>query len=81
LGARVSVYTLGGRKLVQQVDGGNGHSGKSSPDLLFGLGNERGRVRVAFDWRDREGVARHYETSLMPCWHTALLGNSKNEHD
>ncbi len=77
LGARVTVYLPDGRKLVQQVDGGNGHSGKSSPDLHFGLGSVGRRgLRVAFDWRDRSGTVRHEEADLAPGWHTVLLGSS-----
>ncbi len=45
----------GGRTLVAQVDGGNGHSGKRAPELHFGLGEARdASVEVA--WRDRGGV-------------------------
>lgn len=76
LGARVTVYLPDGRKLVQQVDGGNGHSGKSSPDLHFGLGKVSApSLRVAFDWRDRHGSVRHHEANLAPGWHTVLLGS------
>jgi hypothetical protein len=76
LGARVTVYLPDGRMLVEQVDGANGHSGKSSPDLLFGLGSiEHRSLRVAFDWRDGHGVVRHQETGLMPGWHTVYLGS------
>ena len=76
LGARVTVYLPDGARLVKSVDGGNGHSGKSSPDLHFGLGTlGRQSVRVVFDWRDRGGVVRHWETKLMPGWHTVLLGS------
>jgi enediyne biosynthesis protein E4 len=77
LGTRVTVYLPDGRKLVQQVDGGNGHSGKSSPDLHFGLGAVgRRNLRVAFDWRDRNGTVRHEDADLAPGWHTVLLGSS-----
>lgn len=76
LGARVTVYLPDGRKLVEQVDGGNGHSGKSSPDLHFGLGAiGRRNLRVVFDWRDGKGIVRRQEASLMPGWHTVLLGS------
>jgi hypothetical protein len=78
LGARVTVYLPDGRKLVEQVDGGNGHSGKSSPDLHFGLGAvEAADLRVAFDWRDRRGIVRHQEAIVTPGWHTVLLGSSE----
>jgi enediyne biosynthesis protein E4 len=77
IGARATVYLPSGRKLIQQVDGGNGHSGKSSPDLHFGLGVAGPQnLRVAIDWRDRKGMIRHMETSLTPGWHTVLLGSA-----
>jgi hypothetical protein len=78
LGARVTVYLPDGRKLVQQVDGGNGHSGKSSPDLHFGLGRVgKSSLRVVFDWRDQKGIIRREEASLVPGWHTVLLGSER----
>ncbi|HEY4084184.1 MAG TPA: ASPIC/UnbV domain-containing protein [Burkholderiaceae bacterium] len=42
-----------GRVLTQQVDGGNGHSGKRSADLLFGLGGLKGAQIDSIDllWR------------------------------
>ena len=73
-GARVTVYLADGRKLVKEVDGGNGHSGKNSPDVHFGLGAvDQYPLHVAFDWRDRQGTARHYDTNLLPGWHTVQL--------
>ena len=78
LGARATVYLPDGQKLVKQVDGGNGHSGKSSPDLHFGLGAlEHQALRVAFDWRDRQGRIRHQEARLAPGWHTVILGSAE----
>jgi hypothetical protein len=77
-GARVTVYLPDGRRLTQQVDGGNGHSGKSSPDLHFGLGKVgHSSLHVLFDWRDQEGIVRHQEASLAPGWHTVLLGSAQ----
>jgi hypothetical protein len=59
---------------VKEVDGGNGHSGKSSPDIHFGLGAlGQHPLQVAIDWRDRQGRVRHYDASLMPGWHTVQL--------
>lgn len=76
LGARVTVYLSDAKRLVKQVDGGNGHSGKSSPDVHFGLGAlDRQALRVAFDWRDRDGQTRHQEARLTPGWHTVILGS------
>lgn len=42
-----------GRVLSQQVDGGNGHSGKRSPDLHFGLGalGDTRITSIEFEWR------------------------------
>jgi hypothetical protein len=74
IGARVTVQLPDGRKLVKEVDGGNGHSGKSSPDVHFGLGVVDQRpLHVAFDWRDRHGIVHHQDTNLMPGWHTVQL--------
>jgi hypothetical protein len=82
IGAQAIVHLPGGRKLVQQVDGGNGHSGKSSPDLYFGLGPLGHReVSVSLAWRDRNGSIQHDETVLSPGWHTLILGTGSNEHN
>ena len=82
IGARATVHLPNGRMLVEQVDGGNGHSGKSSADLHFGLGAiGRQVLPVSFDWRDHNGVVRHYETMLAPGWHTVFLGTISNEHN
>jgi hypothetical protein len=79
-GARVTVYLPDGRKLVKEVDGGNGHSGKSSPDVHFGLGVVDQRLlHVAFDWRDRHGTVRHHDANLMPGWHTVQLAGLEND--
>jgi len=76
IGTRVTVYLLDGRKLVKEVDGGNGHSGKSSPDVHFGLGTvDQRSLHVAFDWRDRRGTVRHHDAYLMPGWHTVQLAS------
>ncbi len=81
IGARVTVYLPDGRKLVKEVDGGNGHSGKSSPDVHFGLGEVGERsFRVEFDWRDRRGRVRHDEANLMSGWHTVQLASPENDY-
>jgi hypothetical protein len=67
---------------VQQVDGGNGHSGKSSTDLHFGLGAiGQQDLPVSLVWRDRNGAIQHYDTTLAPGWHTVFLGTTPNEHN
>jgi len=79
IGASVSVRRIDGRLLVAQVDGGNGHSGKRSPDVYFGLGDAAGDhpLPVELAWRDRSGQAQHTELSLAPGWHTLILGVSR----
>lgn len=39
LGAVVEVFLPNGKTLIAQVDGGNGHSGKRSNEIHFGLGD------------------------------------------
>ncbi|HEV2863505.1 MAG TPA: CRTAC1 family protein [Pyrinomonadaceae bacterium] len=76
VGASVTVTLPDGRHLTRQVDGGNGHSGKRSQDLHFGLGETRGPVAVRVDWRDSSGQVRREYLKLRPGWHTLLLGRS-----
>jgi len=82
IGTRATVRLPDGRRLVQQVDGGNGHSGKSSTDLHFGLGAiGQQDLPVSLVWRDRNGAIQHYDTTLAPGWHTVFLGTTPNEHN
>lgn len=74
VGASVTVTRPDGRVLTRQVDGGNGHSGKRGPDLLFGLGETRGPVDVRVDWRDPEGRVRRQYFKLEQGWYTLILG-------
>jgi len=77
VGAVVSVTLPSGRVLTRQVDGGNGHSGKRSPDLHFGLGEVSGRpVQVKIDWRDRFGRVQHKVLRVNAGWYTVLLGSN-----
>jgi hypothetical protein len=75
-GAAATVRLPDGRRLVAQVDGGNGHSGKRSPDLHFGLGHlsQVARVEVDLRWRDPDGRVHQQTLSLRAGWHTVLLG-------
>ena len=47
IGAWASIRLPSGKLLVEQVDGGNGHSGKSSFELHFGLGSQPAALEVA----------------------------------
>ena len=76
VGAMVSVTLPGGRVLTRQVDGGNGHSGKRTSDLHFGLGKVSGTVQIKIDWRDRYGRVQHKVLRVNPGWHTVLLGSN-----
>jgi hypothetical protein len=80
IGAEARVSLAGRAPLVQQVDGGNGHSGKRSPDLQFGLGQLAGNqlVTVELRWRDAQGTLRSETIQLSPGgWYTILLGREK----
>src|SRR5215217_5286445 len=68
IGAEARVFLAGRAPLVQQVDGGNGHSGKRSPDLQFGLGHLTGNdlISVALRWRDARGAVQQETIQLAP---------------
>jgi hypothetical protein len=76
IGAAATISLLDGKRRTAQVDGGNGHSGKRSPDLHFGLGDwpEGREVAVELQWRDAGGRVAHRKIVLPPGWHTILLG-------
>lgn len=76
IGAHATVRTASGKRLVRQVDGGNGHSGKRSQALFFGLGKEPGLVRVEVRWRDAGGAVRSRTLSLSPGRHTVTLDST-----
>jgi hypothetical protein len=80
IGAEARVFPAGRTPLVLQVDGGNGHSGKRSPDLQFGLGHLPANelVTVELRWRDARGVLQRETVQLSPGgWYTILLGREK----
>ena len=74
IGAAATVFLPGGRKMSAQVDGGNGHSGKRSQDIHFGLGGVPADtpLRVEMRWRDAAGVHQR-AAQLTPGWHTVML--------
>jgi len=78
IGAEVRVELPDGSVRVAQVDGGNGHSGKRSPELHFGLGTlpTDTELPVTIRWRDGAGNVRQRTTRLQPGWHTVLLGSA-----
>jgi enediyne biosynthesis protein E4 len=81
IGAAATVHLPDGRRLVAQVDGGNGHSGKRSPELHFGLGRLAASAQLPVDlaWRDGEGAVHRQTLSLSPGRHTVLLGTTQGK--
>ena len=80
IGAEARVFLPGRAPLVQQVDGGNGHSGKRSSDLQFGLGHLSANdlITVELRWRDARGDLQRETIQLSPGgWYTILLGREK----
>lgn len=79
IGATVTVTLPDGRRLVRQVDGGSGHSGKRSSDVHFGLGavSASTPLVVTVRYRDMTGAPRDVTTSLGPGWHTVYLRTGK----
>lgn len=78
VGAAVTVTLPDGKALTRQVDGGNGHSGKRSPELHFGLGDSQGVVKVKIRWRDPDGQVHEEFLDLRPGRYTLLLGWAKS---
>jgi hypothetical protein len=75
-GAQARVMLKDGHKLVGQVDGGAGHSGRRSPDIHLGLGrlDSKTPLEVTLNWRDGHGQPRQTTLKLNPGWHSVLLG-------
>jgi hypothetical protein len=76
IGASVSIVLPDGSRQTALVDGGNGHSGKRSPEILFGLGKVGPDVilPVEVHFRDPAGEVRRETLRLAPGWHTVVLG-------
>jgi len=77
VGAAATVLLPDGRRLVSQVDGGSGHSGKRAPMLHFGLGRIAAGTPLLVDvrWRDGQGRVREQTLRLTPGWHRVVLGD------
>jgi enediyne biosynthesis protein E4 len=81
IGAAVTVHLPDGRRLVSQVDGGSGHSGKRAPDVHLGLGNVEAGALLNVDvrWRGADGKMRSQTLQLTSGWHTVWLGLEASE--
>lgn len=77
VGATASLHLPDGKLMVQQVDISNGHSGKRSPELHFGLGPLPSSATVVVDlvWRDVNGSIHRQTLQLAPGLHTILLAS------
>jgi len=81
IGAVARVTLPDGRKLVAQVDGGSGHSGRRAPEIHLGLGDVPKGTPLATElkWRDADGKARATTLTLQPGWHTIRLGRNASD--
>ncbi len=78
--AQVRVRTPDGRTRLAQVDGGGGHSGKRSFDIVVGLGEIGDQpVSVEVTWRDLEGVVHTRTRELTRGWHNLMLTDDVRE--
>src|SRR5690606_26214231 len=76
IGAMVTVHLPDGRVRVAHVDGGSGHSGKSSPEIHMGLGAlaPDAELAVTVAWRTTAGKVASTALRVTPGWHTVVLG-------
>jgi len=77
-GATVQIDTPGHTQ-ISQLDGGSGHSGKSSLEVYFGLGSYDGPVTVHLHWRDVNGVLHQQTLTLTPGNHNLYLTTTAQE--
>lgn len=76
IGAHVSVEMSDGKKRVAFVDGGNGHSGKRSSSVHFGLGKmeKQEKLKIEVRWINPEGNLRTRSYEVNKGWNTIVLG-------
>jgi len=77
-GATVQIFTPRHTQ-ISQLDGGSGHSGKSSLEVRFGLGNYNGLVTVQLHWRGTDGKLCRQTLQLAPGTHELLLTSTAQE--
>jgi len=78
-GATAQIFTPGGHTQIAQLDGGSGHSGKSSFEVYFGLGAYHGPVSVHLRWRDLHGQLHRQVMQLIPGTHDIFLTSTAKE--
>jgi hypothetical protein len=64
-----------------QVDGGSGHAGRSSPQIHIGLGARSSDepLAVTLMWRDTHGQVQKHVIGVKPGWHTVVLGTIQDK--
>jgi enediyne biosynthesis protein E4 len=77
-GATVQIRTPGHTQIAQ-LDGGSGHSGKSSFEVYFGLGRYDGRVLAQLHWRGPDGQLYRQSLWLTPGTHELYLTTTAQE--
>lgn len=77
-GATVQIFAPGHTQ-ISQLDGGSGHSGKSSFEVYFGLGNYSGPVTARLHWRGTNGTLHQQTLRLTPGTHELLLTSTAQE--
>jgi hypothetical protein len=79
-GAQVRVRTADGRTRLAQLDGGGGHSGKRSFEIVVGLGDIGDQpVSVEVTWRDLDGVVHTQTREMTRGWHSLMLTDQARE--
>lgn len=78
-GAQVRITMPDGRVQVSQLDGGGGHTGKRSFDVMFGLGDSATPVQAELRWRDLSGAPHSQTLQLTTGWHTLVLASTAME--
>ncbi|MEV5606274.1 CRTAC1 family protein [Streptomyces sp. NPDC052299] len=81
VGAQAEVTPADGTTRLGFVDGGGGHSGKRSNDVLIGLGKQGDDrpLQVHLTWRDHTGQVHKQELQLSAGWHTLQLDTEAKE--
>lgn len=74
-GTYAKLLLPGGKSIPAFVDGGNGHSGKNSNEIFFGLGTSVSNQRniLEIKWRNSKGEVRQETIELNKGWHTIIL--------
>lgn len=75
IGATINLLLPDGKLLPGFVDGGNGHSGKNSSEVFFGLGNVPANqpLKLECKWRNAAGAIHSKTIEIIPGWHTIIL--------